>query len=168
MLSHVHKWCYKWQMKVNIEKIKIVHFPNKRRKTKFDFKIENCTLDIDNSYHYLGVLFDEHLDFDKCAKTLSDAAARALGSIITKFKQFKNIGYKTYNSGVSSILDYGASVWDYGNHKYGQQVQNRAITYFLGVLGMLQTLLFNLKWGGLMFSIIFIHVPVGIGIGFLK
>ena len=60
-----------------------------------------------------------------------------MGSIITKFKQFKNIGYKTftklYNSGVSSILDYGASVWGYSNHKYGQQVQNRAIKYFLGV-----------------------------------
>ena len=44
-----------------------------------------------------------------------------MGSIITKFKQFKNIGYKTftklYHSGVSSILDYGASVWGYGNHK---------------------------------------------------
>ena len=138
MLSHVHKWCCKWQMKVNIEKTKIVHFRNKRRrKTKFEFKIDNCTLDIDNSYRYLGVIFDEHLDFDKCAKTLSDAAGRALGSIITKFKQFKNIGYKTftklYNSGVSSILDYGASVWGYGNHKYGQQVHNRAIKYFLGV-----------------------------------
>ena len=96
-----------------MKKQKIVHFRNKRRrKTKFEFKIDNCTLDIDNSYRYLGVIFDEHLDIDKCAKTLSDAAGRALGSIITKFKQFKNIGYKTftklYNSGVSSILDYGA------------------------------------------------------------
>ena len=121
-----------------MQKIKIVHFRNKRRrKTKFEFKIDNCTLDIDNRYRYLGVIFDEHLDFDKCAKTLSDAAGRALGSIITKFEQFKNIGYKTftklYKSGVSSILDYGASVWGYGNHKYGQQVQNRAIKYFLGV-----------------------------------
>ena len=26
ILSHVHKWCCKWQMKVNIEKTKIVHF----------------------------------------------------------------------------------------------------------------------------------------------
>ena len=55
-------------MKVNIEKTKIVHFRNKRRrKTKFEFKIDS-TLDIDNSYHYLGVIFDEHLDFDKCSK----------------------------------------------------------------------------------------------------
>ena len=30
-------------------------------------------------------------------------------------------------------MDHGASVWDYGNHKYGQQVQNRTIKYFLGV-----------------------------------
>ena len=86
MLSHVHKWCWKWQMKVNNEKAKIADFQNKqRRKTKFDFKIDNCTLDIDNSYCYLGVLFDEHLDFNKCAKTLSHAAGRALGSTVTKF-----------------------------------------------------------------------------------
>ena len=44
-------------MEVNIEKTKIVHFRNKRRrKTKFEFKIDNCTLDIDNSYRYLGVI----------------------------------------------------------------------------------------------------------------
>ena len=86
-------------MKVNIEKKtpKIVHFRNKhKRKTKFDFKIDNCTLDVDNSYRYLGVIFDENLDFDKCAKTVSAAASRALGSTITEFKQFKNIGCKTF------------------------------------------------------------------------
>ena len=138
MLNHVHNWCYKWQMKVNIEKTKVVHFRNKRKKkSKFVFKIDDCTLEIVDSYRYLGVIFDEYLNFDKCAKTLSEAAGRALGSIITKFKQYKNIGYHTftklYKAGVNSILDYGASVWGFGNHKYAQQVQNRAIRYFLGV-----------------------------------
>ena len=47
-------------------------------------------------HHYLWVIFDEYLDFDKCAKTLSDAAGRALGSVVTKFKQYKNIGYHTF------------------------------------------------------------------------
>ena len=58
----------------------------KEEKQNLIFKIDNCTLDIDNSYHYLGAIFDEHLDFHKCAKTLSDAAGRALGSIITKIQ----------------------------------------------------------------------------------
>ena len=138
MLNHVQNWCYKWQMKVNIEKTKIVHFRNKRKKKwQFNFEINDCSLEIAKDYRYLGVIFDEYLDFEKCAKTLSDAAGRALGCIINKFKQYKNIGYETftklYNSGVNTILDYGASIWGFGNHKYGQQVQNRAIKYFLGV-----------------------------------
>ena len=138
MLNHVQNWCVKWQMKVNIEKTKVVHFRSKRKKkSKFAFEIDNHKLEISDNYRYLGVIFDEYLDFDKCAKTLSEAAGRSLGSIITKFKQYKNIGYHTftklYKTGVISILDYGASVWGFGNHKYAQQVQNRAIRYFLGV-----------------------------------
>ena len=73
----------------------------------------------------------------KCAKTLSDSTGRALSAVISKFKRFRNIGFNTftklYYAGVNTILDYEASVWGFSNHKFGQQIQNRAIKYFLGV-----------------------------------
>ena len=70
-------------------------------------------------------------------RTLAESGGRALSSIISKFKQFKNISYHTftklYDTGVNSVISYGASVWGYGNDKFGQIVQNRARRYFLGV-----------------------------------
>ena len=138
MLDHVDSWCKKWQMRVNVDKTKVVHFRNKRKnKTCFNFKINGSEIEIVNQYQYLGIIFDEHLTFEKCAKALSDSGGRALGSVISKFKQFKNVGYNTftklYDTGVNSIISYGASIWGYGNEKTGQAVQNRAMRYFLGV-----------------------------------
>ena len=61
----------------------------------------------------------------------------ALSAVISKFKRFRNIGFNTftklYYAGVNTILDYGASVWDFSNYKFGQQIQNMAIKYLLGV-----------------------------------
>ena len=104
------------------EKSKIVHFRRKTLpKTSFEFKVGCNTLEVTDSYTYLGIIFDEFLTFEKCAKTLSDSAGRALSAT------------KLYYAGVNTILDYGASVWGFSNHKFGQQIQNRAIKYFLGV-----------------------------------
>ena len=95
------------------------------------------TLEVTDSYAYLGIIFEEFLTFEKCAKTLSDSAGRALSAVISKFKRFRNIGFNTftklYYAGVNTILHYGASVWGFSNYKFGQQIQNRAVKYFLGV-----------------------------------
>ena len=117
---------------------KMIHFRNKRKPiTKYEFKINNCKINLTGNYRYLGVIFDEYLTFELCARTLAESGGRALNSIISKFKQFKNIGYytftKLYDTGVNSVISYGASVWGYGNDKFGQMVQNRAMRYFLGV-----------------------------------
>ena len=138
MLDHVEFWCKKWQMRVNVDKTKVVHFRNKRKnKTSFNFKINGSKIEIVDHYQYLGIIFDEYLTFEKCAKALSDSGGRALGSVISKFKQFKNVGYNTftklYDTGVNSIISYGASIWGYDKEKFGQAVQNRAMRYFLGV-----------------------------------
>ena len=50
------------------------------------FKCNSCNT-------YLGVIFDEFLTFEKCAKTLSDSAGRSLSADISKFKRFRNIGF---------------------------------------------------------------------------
>ena len=38
-------------------------------------------LSIVPSYKYLGIILDDHLNFNDCTQTLSDAAGRALGCI---------------------------------------------------------------------------------------
>ena len=138
MLNHFHNWCFKWQMQINISKSKIVHFRNKRVKsTDFNFTLGDDTVDKVCSYKYLGIIFDEFLTFDECARTLSDASGRALSGIISKFKYFKDIGYHTftklYQTGVKPIFEYGSAIWGFNKDKYSQQIQNRAIRYYLGV-----------------------------------
>ena len=60
MLDSVNTWCYKWQMKVNAGKIKVVHFRNKREtRTSSGFKKGDSEIDLVDGYRYLGIFFDE-------------------------------------------------------------------------------------------------------------
>ena len=105
MLIKLNEWCAKWQLRLNINKSKIVHFRKKgNHKSSFPFQVGMSKLDITTSYKYLGITLTEFLDYQLCASELSEAGGRALGGIISKFKTYKNIGFNTfsklYHSGV--------------------------------------------------------------------
>ena len=87
MLNIVQKWCHKWRLSLNKDKTKIMHFRKVRQKrTDFQFTFDNNTLEIVDSYKYLGIMLNEHLNFNVSADVLASAGGRALGSIITKFR----------------------------------------------------------------------------------
>ena len=153
MLDFVSKWCQKWRMAVNTDKTKVVHFRQRSHlKTMFDFYLGSELLEKVSEYKYLGVLFDEYLDFEHNASLLADAAGRALGAIRTKLKYLKECGFKSFNtlfqSGVLSISDYSAGVW--GTKKFNkiEQVSYRGARYYLGVHRFASTnaLLGDLGW----------------------
>ena len=81
-------------------------------------------------------MLDEHLKFDSCARSLADAACRALGAVISKLKVLKNIGYITFkkmcDAGVETVYEHSSGVWGYIKSKDIDMVQNRALGYFLG------------------------------------
>ncbi len=138
MLNTMYEWCKKWQMKVNPGKSKIIHFrTNRIQKTEFSFKYGDVSLDVVDRYKYLGIVFDEHLDYNVTAAVLADSAGRALGAIYNKFKLNKGFGYSTYTklyeSGVTPILDYCSGVWGYNKLEKIDTVQNRALRLYLGV-----------------------------------
>ena len=80
------------------------------------------------------MVFHEHIDYNACVDILTSLA---LGSVIAKFKTFKDVGFdifnKLYNSMVVPITDYCSSVWGYGIFTKAASIPNRAICYFLGV-----------------------------------
>ena len=97
LIEHVHKWCNKWKMFVNSEKTKVVHFRNSRKPvTLFKFSYGDIDLKIVKSYNYLGVKFDENLHFRDCIKARSDAASRGFCRIVSKCKQYSEVGYNAY------------------------------------------------------------------------
>ena len=63
-----------------------------------------------DQYKYLGISLNENLDHNICAHELTEADGCALGSIISKFKSYKGIGYSTftklYEQRVVPIIDY--------------------------------------------------------------
>lgn len=137
-LDCIDNWCRKWQLLVNGTKSQIVHFRKKGiKRSTTEFKLGSEKLLYTNSYKYLGVIFDEHLTFENASSVFADSAGRALGSISSKVKSMKNVGYgtftKLYNSGVKPILNYCSGVWGFQNWKSLQKIQNRAIRFYLGV-----------------------------------
>ena len=127
-------------MKLNIEKSNVIHFRPKRHiKSEYRFTYGNDTLTIIDKYKYLGVILDEFLNFESCVQVLSEAAGRALGPVIHKFKTLKEIGFRTfermymYEAGVASVNDYAAEIWGFKNYNISNNVQNRAMRYYLGV-----------------------------------
>ncbi len=74
-------------------------------------------LQIVEQYKYLGIVITEFIDYNVVAQILADAANRALGSVINKYKQINSFGYYTYtksfHSTVDPILDYASEEWRY-------------------------------------------------------
>ena len=153
MLTFVSEWCRKWRMAVNMDKTKVIHFRKKSiAQTAYDFQLGNVPVEKVCTYKYLGVLFDEFLNFEQNAVILADAAGRALGAIRTKLKYLKECGFKSFNTlfkcGVLSISDYAAGVWGTKRFNKTEQVMYRGARYFLGVhrFASIDALLGDLGW----------------------
>ncbi len=87
-------------------------------------------------YKYLGILITEFIDYNVVAHIWVNAANRALGSVINKYKQINCSGYYTYtksfHSPVGHILDCASEVWGYKNFTQMDAVRNKVIRIFLG------------------------------------
>lgn len=138
MLNTLHNWCKKWRVLINTDKSKVVHFRSGRRpRTSFQFKIGDNMLQITEQYKYLGVIFHEKKTFESNADNLAKAGGRALGALISKVHGLKDCGVSTFQklfySCVAPIIDYNAAIWGFKGFNCIDNVQNKAIRYFLGV-----------------------------------
>ena len=138
MLDEVNDWCIEWNMNVNMAKTKIMEFrQDKAEKSNHKLKLGKDTVEFVPSYKYLGVYFDEHLNFEKHAEMLAKSGSRALGAVIAKYKNLNNMGHKTYTkcyeSYVCPVLDYSSETWGYINATKIDSVQNKSMRVFLGV-----------------------------------
>ena len=137
-LDRITNWCKQWQLMINNDKSKVMHFRRKNKDiTDREFFLQDNKIECVDKYKYLGIIFDQHLTFDDACKALGAAAGRALGGVNQKFKLMKNMGLKTYTklfeSCVQSVLLYCSGVWAMKHGKSLQKVQNRAMRFFLGV-----------------------------------
>ena len=138
LISIVHSWCRKWQLIVNIDKTRIIHFRKSSTLcTPFDFKYGTNQLTVVPSYKYLGCVFNETLDFTLTCQMLSESAGRALGAVISKMVHnpylYASTFKKLYDTHVIPIIDYCSGVWGFKVYENCEKLQNKAIRFFLGV-----------------------------------
>lgn len=138
MLDKLHQWCKRWRVLINTNKSKCVHFrKGKIKRSNCNFTIGSNALETVDHYKYLGVTFHYNSCFNSNAELLAKSGGRALGQIIAKIHNNKYFGFTSYeklfSSCVAPILDYGAGVWGYRKFQAIDNIQNRAIRYFLGV-----------------------------------
>ena len=77
------------------------------------------------------------MKFENSAEKFAEAGSRALGALISKFKDVKNVSYncftKLYNACVATVLDNASEIWGFTKSSACEKIQYRAIRYFLGV-----------------------------------
>lgn len=138
MINALSKWCSKWEMKLNVEKSKVMHV----RHPEYDISTipivyENIKLDYVSKYKYLGLVLNEHMDMNESVKNVALAANRALGILIAKTKKCGGFPFqsysKLYDSLVQPIIDYSAGIWGVASFSCINAVQYRAARFFLGV-----------------------------------
>ena len=137
ILNTLENWCKKWRVTINCGKTKVVHFRKKRiPRSCVQFHIGENIIEY-AEYKYLGVVLDEFLNFENTANVMALSASRALGAIIGKFSDIKNMGFETFTQlferCVTPIMEYGSSCRGFKQFSKCDNVQNRAFRFFLGV-----------------------------------
>ena len=138
MLNALSMWCTENCMSINTSKSKLVHFrPQSIPKSEFVYKCGDDCIQYCSDHKYLGLVLNEFLDYKSTAKSVALSANRALGLVIAKCKILGGVSHgvftKLYDSMVSSIVEYGASIWGTRNYSCINAMQNRACRFFLGV-----------------------------------
>ena len=86
---------------------------------------------------YLGLVLSEHLDYSVTAKFVAQSATRALGLLISKFKQMGGMPFdvykKLFNTTVWSVVSNGTAIWGTREFSVINTVQNKVCRFFLGV-----------------------------------
>ncbi|VDH90629.1 Hypothetical predicted protein [Mytilus galloprovincialis] len=138
MLDTLHSWSEKWQLKMNIDKTKIMHCRKASMKpTDKTFNIGHQTIDLCKSYRYLGFEICETVEFTKGVKLLHEAGGRALGAMISKHFSIKGLSFpvyeKLYYNTVVPVADYASEIWGLKKYDFADKLQSRAARTFLGV-----------------------------------
>ena len=116
-LNTYNDYCKEWKLTVNIKKSKVVIFA-KGRQARYSFVLDDQTLDIENEYKYLGVLFSRSGSFFAAKKLLAGQAEKAMYGLIRKSRSLMlpiDLQIELFEKMVQPILLYGSEVWGFGN-----------------------------------------------------
>jgi hypothetical protein len=86
-LNVFSEYCKFWQLKVNVEKSKILVFFRERLPNNLTFTFNEMEIGIVSEFNYLGVLFSKSGNFSMAKKAQVEKATKAM---LRSFKKRKN------------------------------------------------------------------------------
>ena len=109
-LAAVQEWAHKWQMNINIDKCKILHFGNKNENTIY--YLNNVKIVSSKCEKILGVYIDTDCNFKQHIFYIAKKARLTACNILRAFHGCKiNILISLFKTYVRSILEYAAVVY---------------------------------------------------------
>jgi hypothetical protein len=120
MLNLFHEYCFKWKLKVYIDKTKIMIFPKGRLPTSMHFKHGDKELEIVKDFLYFGIKFSRSGSFSNAKKELVKRRTKAMYEVL-KRDRLHNLSIKCqlelFDSMVKPIILYGCETWGFGNNE---------------------------------------------------
>lgn len=152
-MNLLHRYCRKWRLTVNVDKTKAMVFRKNSQCKPGAAKIYYDGKEVEQvaSYKYLGVELDDVLSFKQHFVRVASSGSRALGSVMCKVRELRDLGFKCYDKLVKScvfpVLDYGAEVFGLAKSKLIEDVQYRAARFYLGLNRSTPLTCLNLEMG---------------------
>jgi len=107
------------------------------------------SLDIVNSFKYLGVVFSIYGSFRKATVEIAKQAERKMYNLLAQCKSIAlhiNIKIDILNKMVKPILLYGCECWGYGNNAVLEKLQLKFLKTILGLRLCNASFLFRSKY----------------------
>ena len=113
-LNATYSYCDRWKLTVNTNKTKVVVFSRGKIRNKPKFNFGRDTLEVVDSYVYLGILFNYNGNHKRCIAKQVSQARKALYSMLSKVCRLKlpvDIQCDLFEKLVLPILLYGCEIW---------------------------------------------------------
>ena len=127
-------YCKKWDIKINIDKTKIVIFTNRKKRENANFNFNGQLIDIVDNFKYLGVLFSRNGSFHMNNVERLNRARRAMFSLLSKCKCQDipiDVQIDLFDNMIAPVAGYGSEIWGFENLKMFDKLQIRFYKYLL-------------------------------------
>ena len=128
-LNNIHTWLKLNLLSLNISKTKamVFHTPQRSRLILPNIEIDNVPIEFVDTFDYLGITFDKHLNWNSHLKKISKKICK-ISAIMNKLKHYVPCDtlLTLYNSLILPHLNYGILLWGPKANKLNK-LQKRAI-----------------------------------------
>ena len=125
-LDHFFKFCKDLKLCINYAKTKVLIF-GVRNKERFNFHIDNNTIEIVDTFKNLGVILSSSRSFLKPRMHVIQQARKALFLLYKRIRHFNlslKLQIKLFDHTIVPILLYGREVWGFENTDVIEKVHN--------------------------------------------